>query len=280
MESKQQSTRKPDFLIIGAQKCGTSWLFQNLRAHPQVFLPEQKESEFFSYLPNLDKPGLPHYLQPFRAARADQLVGDACSSYFWTPTKSPWSLFPEGFNPDIAASVRTALGPDLKLMVCVRDPVERALSAYAHYVAFGELPVDQPLSESLGYIGIIDMGFYARHLEHWLRHYPLEQIHMVVLEQGLVNDGQQTLMMAGQFLGLEGTPAPQKVDAPVFRGTRRILDNEGNLRFEAPAHHTQRLIPAKGVSRQQLQWLKDIYRDDVHALETLTGRELAGTWGY
>jgi len=56
MEKRQATTSNlmpsfPDFLVIGAQKAGTTWLFQNLRMHPQVWLPPEKEIHFFDFPP-------------------------------------------------------------------------------------------------------------------------------------------------------------------------------------------------------------------------------------
>jgi len=63
----RQETR-PGFLVIGAQKCGTSWLHRHLSAHPDLWMPPGKELEFFSYTPHLANPGLDAYHAAFAPA--------------------------------------------------------------------------------------------------------------------------------------------------------------------------------------------------------------------
>jgi hypothetical protein len=91
----------PNFLIIGAQKCGTSWLHTHLSAHPEVFLPAQKDLEFFSYAPHLHTPGIGGYLEHFRDTGTARAIGEATASYFWSHSDSPWCDMPEGFHRDV-----------------------------------------------------------------------------------------------------------------------------------------------------------------------------------
>src|SRR5256885_14184653 len=87
--------RFPDFFIVGHAKSGTTALYEMLRRHPQIYMPESKEPWFFArdMRRRFQPPGSPgapetmdQYLALFADAGADQLVGEASSSYLWSRT--------------------------------------------------------------------------------------------------------------------------------------------------------------------------------------------------
>lgn len=278
MRDQSSQLRKPDFLIAGAQKSGTSWLFRRLQAHPEIFLPKHKDQEFFSYRDALNPTGFSRYFERFSSASPGQTVGDVNGSYFWTKTGSRWSSFPKGFNTDIPGSVRAALGPDLKLIFCLRNPVERALSAYAHYVAHGEISPLQTFADSLSYVGVFDMGLYATHLGHWLEHYPLEQCLILTLEGDIAANPQDTISKVEKFMGLDSHPVP--FAGIVFPGTPRRVDENGWVHFQAPKHRPERLVPKKAVSAHMIDYIKNLYHPEVQRLEALSGIELTDLWQF
>ncbi len=129
--------RFPDFLIIGPQRTGTTWLHANLRLHPQVMLSEPKEILFFNRLkepghPKFQSNQLAWYLQFFReplwrrAAKTAHCVwhyrrwyrpmvrGEASASY-------------AALDGDVIDEI-VALNPNIRVMLMIRDPVERAWS--------------------------------------------------------------------------------------------------------------------------------------------------------
>ena len=120
----------PNFLIIGAHKAGTSSLHRYLQQHPEVFLPALKEPRFFSYDPDgSDVEPSPYawgprlhpvrtwndYLDLFAPVTTQRAVGEASPCYLNHP-RSP-------------GRIRQAL-PDVRLIVSLRDPVDRAYSGY------------------------------------------------------------------------------------------------------------------------------------------------------
>ncbi|MEL6494226.1 MAG: sulfotransferase domain-containing protein [Cyanobacteria bacterium J06623_7] len=136
--------RLPNFLIIGTQKGGTTWLHANLKRHPEIFLPNgKKELEFFSYYEKkIADYGLSDYLKHFNQfedlirLEKPKAVGEATPSYFWSiDANREWSNpTNEHFNTQIPQAVRTILGAKTKLILCLRDPVHRAISAYFHHI--------------------------------------------------------------------------------------------------------------------------------------------------
>ncbi|MGD9957851.1 sulfotransferase domain-containing protein [Nocardioides sp.] len=112
----------PDFLVIGGQRCGTTSLFRALMDHPQIERPTMHKGVNYFDL-NYDQ-GEAWYRAhfPMRAAAADTHVFDASGYYMFHP------LAAERIGADL---------PGIKVIAMVRDPVERAYSAYKHEFARG-----------------------------------------------------------------------------------------------------------------------------------------------
>src|SRR5947208_14127778 len=102
--------RLPDFLIVGAMKAGTTSLAAWLRAHPDVFMPPQKEIHFFDAQ---WERGVPWYADQFAGAPEGALVGEATPAYMVTTA----------FLDRMASVV-----PNARLLVVLREPVARAWS--------------------------------------------------------------------------------------------------------------------------------------------------------
>jgi hypothetical protein len=112
-------SRKPDFFIVGAPKCGTTALFRYLAAHPAVFIPELKEPNYFS--PEFDWYGrhvatLPEYEGLFSSAQAHALIGDASVMYLYSK---------------VAIGKLMAHNVNAKIIVMLRNPIEAARSMHA-----------------------------------------------------------------------------------------------------------------------------------------------------
>ena len=125
--------KKPNFFIIGQSKAGTSSLHGYLRQHPQIFMPNQKELRFFSNdltEPQLDinvRAGLPttmaDYLANFAPATHELAIGEASPQYIESP---------------YAAQQILDFQPDAKLIVSLRNPVDRLYSLHQMHVRAGE----------------------------------------------------------------------------------------------------------------------------------------------
>lgn len=106
---------KLDFVIIGAQKAGTTSLFVHLNEHPQIFMPLEKEAPFFNHEERLARGVEWYFSEFFSMADPEQTWGKATPNYM----------------VDVHVPARIyALMPDIKLIALLRDPVERAYSNY------------------------------------------------------------------------------------------------------------------------------------------------------
>ena len=115
--------RLPDFLGLGVQKGGTTTLQRLLEQHPGAFLPPAKELHYFSLH---YAEGEAWYRSQFAAAGPNQRCGEITPYYL--------------FHPEAPARIQRLL-PQVKLVVLLRDPVERALSQYFHSVRLGLEPL-------------------------------------------------------------------------------------------------------------------------------------------
>ncbi len=211
------TARDPDFLVIGAQKAGTSWLHQQLRKHPALYLPADKDFEYFSFVPATSSD---RWRARFAAAKPGQRIGEACASYFWT---DDFGEDNPGINRDIPGTIRDALGSQTRILVLLRDPVERTISAYLHHIAFGSLAPDTPLLEAPGNLGLVALSRYGLHLGNWLSAFPASSIR--VLPSPAEADRQALLKAAFDHLGV-AAPSIADPDPPVFPGPlRRRLDD-------------------------------------------------------
>lgn len=177
---------KPDFIGIGAQKCATSWMHELLNAHDQVFTSDPKEIDFFSYY--FDR-GYEWYERHFAEAGPGLVRGETSPSYF--------------YNPAVPARVR-AYHPDIKIIVILRDPVERAYSNHLHEVRAGHLTGDLSFAAGLrNNPAYIEQGRYATHLARWLKCFPQDQIKLLTFEE-IMQDKARHADELCAFMGVSG----------------------------------------------------------------------------
>ena len=196
----------PDFLIVGAQKAGTTALYAYLRWHPHIAGPSFKEVSFFDR----------HYARGERWYRAhmptrrEAIVGEASPSYLFHP-----------LAPERVAN----LIPDARLIVLLRNPVDRAFSHYQHEVALGRDPLsfeEAVVQEDERMDGEVERmlrepsyfshawwnhtylarGRYAEQLERWFAVFPRTQV-LVLLTDDLAGDPRGSHRRVLEFLGVE-----------------------------------------------------------------------------
>ena len=201
----------PDFLVIGAQKAGTTALYAYLRWHPAIDGPFWKEVSFFD---RHWTRGEAWYRGQFPLRTSGKLVGEASPSYVFHP------LAPERV---------LSLVPGVKLVVLLREPGDRAYSQYQHAVALGRETLsfeDALAAEDERVRGEVERlradpkafsfawwnqtyasrGLYADQLERWLARFPREQLLAITTEEfGARPGGTYASVLA--FLGAPPTRA-------------------------------------------------------------------------
>ena len=179
----------PDYIIIGAMKCGTSTLAAQLGAQPGIFMTTPKEPNFFSD-DAVFAQGPDWYAGLFAAAAPGDLAGEASTHY----TKLP--LYPETLPRLQAAGLRP------KLIYMLRDPIDRLISHYIHEWSMDVIRV--PLVEALETNPeLIDYSRYGMQLAPWVAAFGAGDL-LVEHMDGLKRDPQALLDRVGAFLGREG----------------------------------------------------------------------------
>lgn len=192
---------KIDFIGIGAGKSGTTWLFNALGKHPKICLSEPKEIKYFNkivhstaltianYKPSLHKyhyKSFSWYQRHFKHCPENTTKGEFSPSYLYDAE---------------APSMIKKYFPDIKLIVCLRNPIDRAYSRYwarASYKKIESKTFEYTLKENKTYI---EHGFYYRYLTRYLRYFNREQI-LVVLFDDILNQPEQELSRLFSFLGV------------------------------------------------------------------------------
>lgn len=181
-----ESGRLPDFIIIGAPKCGTTTLYSYLCRHARIFMSAVKEPEFFA-LDDVYARGETWYRSLFAGAQHDQICGEASTSY----TKWP---FYSGVPARIAA-----MTPNIKLIYLMRHPVERAYSWYAHVMRGGvTMTFEQAIENDSTFIY---PSLYIRQIEQHLAVFAKEQFLFLTLDELKASPGE-TLAKTQHFLGI------------------------------------------------------------------------------
>lgn len=183
--------RLPNFLYVGPDKAGSSWLHETLLRHPDVYLTPAKDLYFFD---RYYTRGPDWYAAQFRDAGGQEVVGEVCQDYL--------------FHPEAATRIRATLGPNVKFMVSLRDPVERAWSSYLYMRKHGIGP--ETFAEALlSRPELLEHGRYATGLDRFLEHYPRENIHVALFDD-LATDPQGFLDAVTDFLGVDPMPLTGK----------------------------------------------------------------------
>ena len=266
----------PDFVIIGAMKCGTSSLHAQLAAQDGFFMSEPKEPNFFSdddvYAKGTD------WYQGLFAGGEDALKGESSTHYAKRPT------YPACFER-LSATL-----PRARFIYVMRDPLDRLVSHYIHEWTMGN--VKGTLSEEIETAReLIDYGRYAYQLEPYLAHYGRERILPVFLER-MNADPQSELARIGAFLGA-GRPLTWRedisaqnvsrdrlrkpplsgllIDNPVAQVLRRTFVPQG-VRDRIKSRLQMRERPS--LSEGDLKRLKPVFDEDLNKLGAMLGVDL------
>ena len=160
---------KPDFIVIGAMKCGTSTLAKQLELQRGVFMTTPKEPNFFSD-DEVFAEGADWYAELFRGAAPGDLTGEASTHYTKLPT-----------YPQTVARMQAAL-PRLRLVYMIRNPMVRAVSHYIHEWSEGRLGEDAAAAFA-SCPEIVDYGRFGMQIAPFVEAYGLGAIHLTSLEQ-------------------------------------------------------------------------------------------------
>ena len=288
--------KKPNFLIVGAAKSGTTSLFHYLRQHPSVFMPDFKEPQYLvkskiqgrlhKYVANRED-----YLSLFNDAH-QQCIGEASVFYLY-------------FYKEAIANIKKELGRNVKIIIMLREPVSRTISAYEHVfrnnikeqLSFtdalaaeeGRLEREKDLTPMTMYKS---MSMYADAVKAYQKAF--QDVH-IALYDDFQSSPQQCIDQIFEFLGVESC---EEIDylsrhntggwqwknekikqlalidgffKKIVRATvPKILRIYIYKKLKSKATNVQKIV----VSQETKKELSQFFQDDVHALECLINRKL------
>ncbi|QYJ15072.1 hypothetical protein Rxycam_00884 [Rubrobacter xylanophilus DSM 9941] len=290
--------RLPDFLVIGAMKCGTTALYYYLDQHPEVYMSPVKEPDFLAFegegvAPRNAVTDLSSYAALFREAGSARAVGEA----------SHESLYRVRAVENIRRYV-----PGARFIAVLRDPADRAYSHYLHLVRNGTEPLPSfeaalaaerrgDLGEGFPFRSYVDRGFYLRQLSRYYKAFGEERLR-VYLYEDLATRPLWVMRDAFAFIGVDpgfvpdvslrrnvsGVPRSRLLDALLQRQSplknlvkthlpswvrRRVAERFDRLK-------SWNLTKPQPMHPETRRELVETYREDIMGLQGLIRRDLSG----
>lgn len=301
----------PNFLIVGAQKAGTTALYYALSKHPQVFMSAVKEPAYFvaeDAMRNAAGPGdeaghlvtsLEAYEELFAGSGSADVRGESSTSYL--------------YDPDAPRRIKDQL-PDVRLIAILRNPVDRAYSNFLHLVRDGREPIqdfraalareEQRRAEgwSLSW-RYLDKGYYGAQVERYLAQFGPEQFRCYLYED-YNDDPDSTIRDIYRFLGVDDTfdqdlslrlnvgglpkskslqwvarravPPPQDPNNTRARRLRWLIDAlPDRLRGRLLKAQSSNLSSPPSLPSDLRAELLESYREDAELVRRLTGLDVS-----
>lgn len=278
----------PNFLCVGAQKSGTTSLYQILKSHPEVFLPDKKELHFFNEDSEYEK-GIEYYERYFAGCRGEKAVGEITPAYI--------------YFENVPGRIRETLGGDVKLIFIFRNPATRAYSQYLMSLWKGyekegfrrALELEEKRMGE-GYnkrrsLSYVTRGLYARQVKRYLEHFPRENMLFLVLEEDFFDAREEAFENLLSFLGVGRAGISFDVQAyqsklPRFPLLNRVMGTAYPVLTKILPGALKRRIksaistsPEKLDSEESERLIMDRFIDDIMELEGLIGRSLECWYG-
>lgn len=259
----------PNFLIIGAQKAGTRWIKLMLDQHPDIFIAK-KETHYFN--DHYEK-GLDYYKSFFIDSNEQKAIGEKTPGYLWVPSQRQ-KEFPKNKVRNVPKMVHN-YDPGIKLIVSLRDPVKRAVSAYYHHMRARRIAPGDSILETNPLLGIVDRGFYHHQLTNWFDFFPREQFLILIFERDVVQNSAGTIQQAFHFLKVDESFEPEPLKS---RYNRRWGPSVLYLNYYAPSLGRLASLlpvfnripfPSVEVSENDVAELSELYKESNARLSEL-----------
>lgn len=279
-------TRIPNFFLVGAQKAGTTSLYEYLRQHPQIYMSPVKEPSYFAPEQCAGGPVFTweSYLHLFAGASTELALGEATATYLWS------AAAPLG----IAARI-----PEARIVIILRSPIDRAYSQYLHMLTEGvtrrsfraqiAVSLRHPETRFSHTWPFLELGMYHQQVTRYLRQFPRYNIHICYYEE-FARSPLRVMSELYAFLGVDPAYEPDvtrrynEPRVPKAAATVYVLRRSGvwrALRALTPPRLRSALRSAALRSRDSLtidpvdhDFLADYYRHDVEQLSSLLDRDL------
>jgi hypothetical protein len=318
IEVASANGRLPDFFIAGHAKCGTTALYEMLRRHPQIYMPELKEPYFFagelSERAATSRSGalpgtLDEYAALFSQAAPDQRVGEASAYYLW--------------SHDAVRRI-AALCPEARLIGIFREPASFLRSLHLQFVQ-DHHECEKSLRKALALeprrregkrvprsarwpslLMYSEHVNYSKQLERLNACFSQDQL-LILVYDDMRNDNQGTMRTILRFLGVDDREPVEAIDAnPTVRTRSQRLDDlvhtvsvgrgrgpmvvKGAVKTVMPRRVRRRALtaiqrnvvhaPPGTADERTMTELRERYKHEVMALGNYLKRDLVSLWGY
>lgn len=295
--------KRPNFFIVGAAKCGTTSLYYHLMKHPEVFFCEViKEPYYFStkyaQIPHHGKEDeindkkrtrlktFDHYLELFKNATDEKIIGEASTDYL--------------YFYQVADDIK-AMNPDAKIVISLRNPIDRAFSAYYHQVSKDRetLSFENALKAEEGRIKdnysfiwrYKDVGLYSKRVKHFLDVFGPENVKIILFDD-IKNDITAVVHDILEFLKLDTNLKVNASEKHRATGVYRFKKfNDLMFKQSLVRKILQKLLSQKARNRLLLKltnmnlkkpqmkdetrkYLIDYFKADILETEKIIGRDL------
>ncbi|MCF7815440.1 MAG: sulfotransferase domain-containing protein [Candidatus Pacebacteria bacterium] len=273
-----------NFIGIGAQRTGTSWVYACLYEHPDICIPV-KEIHFFSR-PRYEN-GKEWYEDHFRKCKKESRCGEFSTSYLYS---------------DVAAERISKDYPEARIIVIVRNPITRALSQYGNAIKGGEIPETMSFEEYYkSEASVLEQGRYVEQLERYLERFDRSQILVLVYEDNK-KDPRAFIHSIYEFLGVRSDFVPSMLhdtinatripkNVVIEKMMHRFSEYLRRYGFDRLVHRIRQLgipelIRAMNTKPKKderpvfnQEYLMNYFKNDVTKLSSLLGRDLNSEWG-
>lgn len=212
MNSNNNIKKNLDFIVIGAQKCATSWMYYCLQDHPEILLPNDKIEHAYYGSELFQRQGEEWYFSRFTEKKGSRFQGEVAVDYIYD-TQAAKYLYDKDQNPKIIASIR--------------NPVDRLISSYYWLIRKNKLPnipidkgIEEILDQSIGFHNKIDgpleeivrRGCYGPQLESYLQYFDKQQI-LVFLYENIKTDSPTAIKRMYEFLEVDSNFVPKSLNS-------------------------------------------------------------------
>jgi hypothetical protein len=268
-----------DFLIVGAQKSGSTSLRAFLEEQEKDIFILNRELHFWNRKGQYqDGAGLNAYLDNFAEAKPNQIKGEKSPSYLVSQEA------PERIHKHF---------PEVKIIAILRNPIDRAYSAYWHgrrvgaieaSTTFGQAVRNYKVNQGKPYGDLVSAGFYSEQIARYLNFFPLKQLHVISFESTLTQSGDE-LHGVLKFLLPNSAIANQESQLAfpkrnVARASRFPKLNEAIFKSKFLSYSTKSRISKKSLVELKVpemleddrKFLQDIYGGENQALQSILGK--------
>ena len=282
----------PNFFIVGAPRAGTTTLYDYLKRTDGVFMSPKKEPHYFSQ-------GIPHakaphairdkkkYLSLFNGTKNEKAVGEASSSYLWDPRA------PQLIHKQV---------PEAKIIIILRDPIERSYSNYFWRIGSGRkfssfydaiqksLQVEDDFFKAV----IIEGSWYYEQVKRYLDIFGTKQVKIIIFEE-FIKEPRKKIKEILEFIDVD-SQVPTEIDLPHNvlaeprgRLARSILQSEkikkmgrAILSDRKQEIIVRKVLGKKTIKTKMLQkdrtFLENLFKEDAQKLQKLLKIKFPWKW--